>query len=90
MRRRLQCHKEVDLQAHHFFTIDKETIDRSVELIKRSDHQDFVVLPKCWIVQRTFSWLENHHRISVNCERTLENSRQGCLLAGIAILLKGV
>ncbi|MBG9480812.1 transposase, partial [Bacillus thuringiensis] len=23
-----------------------------------------------------------------NCERTLENSRQSCLLAGVAILLK--
>ncbi|HFJ9287330.1 TPA: IS5/IS1182 family transposase, partial [Bacillus toyonensis] len=49
----------------------KETIDCSVEIIKRSELHKFVVLPKRWIV-----------------ERTLENSRQSCLLAGVVILLK--
>ncbi|MED3390934.1 IS5/IS1182 family transposase, partial [Bacillus thuringiensis] len=32
--------------------------------------------------------LENYRRLWKNCERTLENSRQSCLLAGVAILLK--
>nr|WP_180235234.1 hypothetical protein [Bacillus cereus] len=49
----------------------KETIDCSVEIIKRSEFHQFVVLPQRWIV-----------------ERTLENSRQSYLLAGVAILLK--
>lgn len=49
----------------------KETIDYSVEVIKRSEFHKFVVLPKRWIVERTF-----------------ENSRQSCLLTGVAILLK--
>ncbi|WP_423734570.1 IS5 family transposase [Bacillus cereus] len=66
----------------------KETIDCSVEIIKRSELHKFVVLPKRWIVERTFSWLENYRRLWKNCERTLENSRQSCLLAGVAILLK--
>ncbi|MGH0945652.1 IS5/IS1182 family transposase, partial [Bacillus mycoides] len=35
-----------------------------------------------------FAWLENYRRLWKNCERTLENSRQSCLLAGVAILLK--
>ncbi|MES1054615.1 transposase [Bacillus thuringiensis] len=66
----------------------KETIDCSVEVIKRSELHKFVVLPKRWIVERTFAWLENYRRLWKNCERTLENSRQSCLLAGVAILLK--
>ncbi|MEK4503564.1 hypothetical protein [Bacillus sp. FSL R12-0069] len=37
----------------------KETIDCSVEIIKRSELHKFVVLSKRWIVERTFSWLEN-------------------------------
>ncbi|MEB4844451.1 transposase, partial [Paenibacillus jamilae] len=32
----------------------KETIDCSVEIIKRSELHKFVVLPKRWIVERTF------------------------------------
>ncbi|WP_142310402.1 transposase [Bacillus wiedmannii] len=44
--------------------------------------------PKHWIVERTFAELENDHRLWRNCERTLENSRQSCLLAGVAIVLK--
>ncbi|MEB9915116.1 IS5 family transposase [Bacillus cereus] len=66
----------------------KATIDCSVEVIKRTELHKFVVLPKRWIVERTFAWLENYRRLWKNCERTLENSRQSCLLAGVAILLK--
>ncbi|MGE6964109.1 transposase [Bacillus thuringiensis] len=66
----------------------KETIDCSVEIIKRFELHKFVVLPKRWIVERTFAWLENYRRLWKNCERTLENSRQSCFLAGVAILLK--
>ncbi|EOQ56862.1 hypothetical protein IAY_05758, partial [Bacillus cereus TIAC219] len=65
-----------------------ETINCSVEIIKRSELHKFVVLPKRWIVERTFAWLENYRRLWQNCERTLENSRQSCLLAAVAILLK--
>ncbi|WP_367963072.1 hypothetical protein [Bacillus sp. C30] len=49
----------------------KETIDCSVEIIKRSELHKFVVFTE-----------------TLDCERTLENSRQSCLLAGVAILLK--
>lgn len=64
----------------------KETIDCSVEIIKRSELHKFVVLPKRWIVERTFAWLENYRRL----ERTLEKSRQSCLLAGVAIFIKKI
>ncbi|EOO57799.1 hypothetical protein IKE_06287 [Bacillus cereus VD196] len=66
----------------------EEAIDYTVEIIKRSELHKFVVLPKRWIVERTFAWLENYHRLWKNCERTLENSRKSCLLAGVVILLK--
>ncbi|EOO58612.1 hypothetical protein IKE_06227 [Bacillus cereus VD196] len=62
----------------------EEAIDCTVEIIKRSELHKFVVLPKRWIVERTFAWLENYRRLWKNCERTLENSRQSCLLAGVA------
>ena len=66
----------------------KETIGCSVEIIKRSELYKFVVLPKHWIVEQTFAWLENYRRLWKNYERTLENIRQSCLWAGGTILLK--
>lgn len=66
----------------------KEILGCSVEVIKRSNLHEFVVLPKRWVVERTFAWLENYRRLWKNCERTLENSRQSCLFASVAILLK--
>ncbi|MED2175336.1 transposase, partial [Bacillus thuringiensis] len=41
----------------------KEVIDCSVEIIKRSELHKFVVLPKRWIVERTFAWLDNYRRL---------------------------
>ncbi|HDR8112204.1 TPA: hypothetical protein QCY85_005190 [Bacillus cereus] len=37
----------------------KEAIACSVEIIKRSEYHKLGVLPKHWIVDRTFAWLEN-------------------------------
>jgi putative transposase len=45
-----------------------ETILRPVEAI------GFVVLPKRWIVERTFAWLARYRRNSKDYERTLESS----------------
>ncbi|MGH0945295.1 transposase [Bacillus mycoides] len=66
----------------------KDTLGCSVEVIKRSELHEFVVLPKHWVVEQTFAWLENYRRLWKNCERTLENSRHSCLLVSVAILLK--
>ncbi|CCW05314.1 Mobile element protein [Bacillus sp. GeD10] len=39
-------------------------------------------------MEQTVAWLKNYRRLWKNGERTLKNSRQSCLLAGVAILLK--
>jgi len=39
------------------------------EIVKRSDQiKGFVVLPKRWIVERTFAWLGRHRRLSKDYE----------------------
>ena len=35
----------------------------SVEVIKKSDLHTFKVMPKRWIVERTFAWLEKNRRL---------------------------
>ena len=37
----------------------------NIEIVKRSDHaQRFVVLPKRWVVERTFAWLGRCRRLA--------------------------
>ena len=40
----------------------------NVEIVKRSDHaKGFVVLPKRWVVERTFAWLGRCRRLAKDC-----------------------
>ena len=61
----------------------------NVEIVKRSDMaKKFVVLPKRWIVERTFAWLGRCRRLA----RDLENFNQKALaflrLASIRLMLR--
>ena len=46
----------------------------------------FVVLPKRWIVERTFAWLGRHRRLSKDYERIPENSEAAILIAMIDLM----
>jgi transposase len=59
-----------------------------VQVVKRPNTATFVVLPKRWIVERTFAWLDKHRRLWKNCERLLNSSRQFAFLALLVLLLK--
>ena len=48
----------------------------------------FVVLPKRWIVERTFAWLNRYRRLSKDYERKTENSEAVIHLAMIALMSK--
>ena len=45
--------------AGEFVRVAKKWFGRAVEIVKRSDAHKFVVMPKRWIVERTFAWLVN-------------------------------
>jgi transposase len=59
-----------------------------VEIAKRNELHTFAVIPKRWIVERTFAWLEHFRRLWKNCERLLHNTLQMTTLAFVALLLK--
>jgi putative transposase len=48
----------------------------------------FQVLPKRWIVERTFSWLTVHRRLSVDYERKVKSSEAMIHIAMIRLMLK--
>ena len=66
----------------------KEICGADVEVVKRDELHKFVVLPKRWVVERSFGWIDKARRLWKNCERTLHNSLQMLILAFIAILIK--
>jgi transposase len=66
----------------------KDTIKATVEIVKRSELHKFVVIPKRWVVERSFAWLEKCRRLWKNCERKIETSLQMVVLAFLAVLLK--
>ncbi|BET28761.1 hypothetical protein wCauATS_09630 [Wolbachia pipientis] len=72
----------------NFVTQIKTIIGATVEVIKRNELRSFVVLPKRWVVERSFAWLEKCRRLWKNCERKLNTSLQMVVLAFTALLLK--
>ena len=57
----------------------------TLEIVKRSD-TGFVVLPKRWIVERTFSWLYRYRRLTKDYEQLPENSEAMILIAMINLM----
>ena len=60
----------------------------AVEIAKRNELHTFVVIPKRWVVERSFAWLEKYRRLWKNCEQKIETSLQMTVLAFIAIIIK--
>lgn len=58
-------------------------------LVKRPPHEKgFVVLPKRWIVERTFAWFGRYRRLSKDYEHCVKSSEGMIYLASIHLLLK--
>lgn len=66
----------------------KEILHRTVEIAKRNELHTFAVIPKRWVVERSFSWLEKCRRLWKNCERKINTSLQMVVLAFAVLLLK--
>ena len=55
-----------------------------LEIVRRSDDaKGFVVLPRRWVVERTFAWLGRCRRLSKDCEATTASSEAFVKLAMI-------
>jgi transposase len=59
-----------------------------VKVAKRSELHQFKVIPKRWIVERSFGWLEKCRRLWKNCERRLSTSLQMVVLAFLRVCLQ--
>jgi transposase len=60
----------------------------NVEIVKRSDAGNFVVLPKRWIVERTIGWLNRCRRLAKDWECLNRNALAFLRWASIRIMVR--
>jgi transposase len=70
-----------------FANASEKILGCNVEIIKRNELHKFVVLPKRWVVERSFAWLEKCRRLWKNCERKINTSLQMVVLAFLNLVL---
>jgi len=63
--------------------------DWTVAIVKRAaGEKGFVVLPRRWVVERTFGWLGRYRILSKDYEQLPESSETLVLIAMIQVMLK--
>ena len=63
--------------------------DWTIEVAMRCDDQKrFKVLPCRWVVEHTFAWLGRFHRLTKDCEKSIQSSTAWTLIAHIPILMR--
>lgn len=61
----------------------------TLEIIKRSDTANgFVLLPRRWVVERTFAWLGRCRRLAKDWEQAVESSAAWALVASIRLVTR--
>jgi len=65
----------------------KTKFQMEIEIIKRNELHTFKILPKRWVVERTFSWIDANRRNSKNYERLNDTGVAMIHLSAIRIML---
>lgn len=66
-------------------------LDFTVEIVKRIDAEPgFKVLPRRWVVERTFGWMTRWRRLVRDCERRIDVSGGMVPIAMSSLLLRRV
>ncbi|MEO8759164.1 MAG: transposase, partial [Devosia sp.] len=61
----------------------------TIEIIKRSDiAKGFELLPRRWVVERTFAWLGRCRRLAKDWEHSIESATAWANIASIRIMIR--
>jgi transposase len=59
----------------------------TIEIVKRSDAaKGFVLLPRRWVVERTFAWLNRNRRLAKDVEATIESAVTWLYIASVKLM----
>ena len=61
--------------------------NKTVEIVERIKEAGWAVIPKRWIVERTFAWLTGYRRLSKDFERTISSAEAFVKIAHCKLLL---
>ena len=63
--------------------------DRTIEIVKRTDTAEgFEVLPRRWVVERTFAWLGRCRRLAKDWEKSIASAEAWVMIAHIRIVTR--
>jgi transposase len=65
----------------------REMFGYALQIVKRSDQKGFVVLPKRWVVERSFAWINWSRRLSKDFEVNPKSSETMIHIANVHRLL---
>jgi transposase len=84
-------HLFADAAYNRLKLMDKAAyLDFVIEIIRRSDSKEgFKVLPRRWVVERTFGWMTRWRRLVRDCERRIDVSQAMILVAMGGNLIRG-
>ena len=69
----------------------QENLDAILEIVERSpDQQGFEVLPRRWVVERTFAWFGRYRRLSKDYEHCIHSSEGAIYVASIHTMLRRI
>ena len=69
----------------------KEQFDCILEIVKREENvEGFQLLPRRWVVERTFAWLSRFRRLSKDYERKPTSSAGHVYVASIRLILRRI
>ena len=61
----------------------------TIEIIKRSDSaKGFVLLPRRWVVERTFAWLNRNRRLAKDFEALISSAAAWLMIASVKLLMR--
>jgi putative transposase len=66
----------------------KDHLRRTLQIVKRTDDAKlFYILPRRWVVERTFAWLGRYRRLSKDYELLTQSSETMILIASINLMV---
>jgi len=63
----------------------------TMEIVKRSDRaKGFEIIPRRWVVERTFAWLGRCRRLAKDWEKSIRSAESWLLIAHIKIVTRRI
>jgi transposase len=75
-------------QGKNLFDKVKSKFNYILQIVKRNELGVFKVLPKRWIVERTFSWIDTNRRTAKSYERSTQTVEAVTQIAALRVTLR--